>query len=517
MIWDPRKWELDDARAQRRLEQLVAETSQRCLGVVWEAWLNHDGTMQRVDFVTEQVEEMLGHTPEEWHRTPNYWLKLVHPQDSERAEREALAILLSCNGGTSRFRWVGRSGKVVWVESIAVVVRSDPDAPPAMRGVTIEITERLEAQDRLRHELSFNQAIMGSVGECICAFDGDGRIAFVNPAGERLLGRSSAELIGMAPEDLLGGPRGATAADNPLLQAIRSGATIQGHEDVVVSAHGASVPVECSVAPITSDGNMTGIVVTLQDIADRKRAEDLRRLRESLTQALAGGASLGDGAAHVLQLICEHLGWDLGTLWLLDRSENELRCEASWARPDAGLEEFDEWSQGLVLGPGEGLPGQVVQEKKPVWVRDLTLTRYPRADAAHRAGLRSAVACPLLLGDEPVGVLELFSRSLRSLDQGLLDLMATAGSQLAVLSERKRVEEQTQLRNQELQSLLQIISHDLREPLRGIAGCWGARRVSRGCSTTSSSCRGPARSVPAARSSKAPPSCETRCFGWSIA
>jgi PAS domain S-box-containing protein len=126
---------------RRRIEELVAHVP----GVVWEAWGKPDAASQRIDFVSSHVEKMLGYSQQEWLSTPNFWLTIVHPDDKERAAREAAAIFESGKGGTSRFRWVHREGHEVWVEARSVVV-CDETGPLGMRGVTMNITAAVQAE-----------------------------------------------------------------------------------------------------------------------------------------------------------------------------------------------------------------------------------------------------------------------------------------------------------------------------------------------------------------------------------
>jgi PAS domain S-box-containing protein len=126
---------------RRRIEELVAHVP----GVVWEAWGKPDAANQRIDFVSSHVEKMLGYSQSEWLSTPNFWLSIVHPDDKERAAREAAAIFASRKGGTSRFRWVRKDGSEVWVEAQSVVV-CDETGPVGMRGVTMDITAAVQAE-----------------------------------------------------------------------------------------------------------------------------------------------------------------------------------------------------------------------------------------------------------------------------------------------------------------------------------------------------------------------------------
>ena len=132
--------------ARQRLNNLVAKVP----GVVWEAWGQPDRTTQRIDFVSEHVEKMLGYSVDQWLSTPNFWLTIVHPGDKERAAQEAATIFASRKGGTSRFRWLANDGRVVWVEAQSVVVCDDHETPIGMRGVTMDINEPKRAEDAQR-------------------------------------------------------------------------------------------------------------------------------------------------------------------------------------------------------------------------------------------------------------------------------------------------------------------------------------------------------------------------------
>jgi PAS domain S-box-containing protein len=146
-------------RERLRLRNLVADVP----GVVWEAWGAPDESGQRIDFVSDYVEKMLGYTVEEWLQTPNFWLSIVHPEDRERAAEEALAIFESRTGGVSRFRWVHRDGHAVPVESQSSVILDERGEPAGMRGVTMDITERKAAEERLRFIAEASRVLAASL------------------------------------------------------------------------------------------------------------------------------------------------------------------------------------------------------------------------------------------------------------------------------------------------------------------------------------------------------------------
>ena len=139
-------------RQRRRIEDIVAHVP----GVVWEAWGKPDAATQRIDFVSSHVEKMLGYNESEWLSTPNFWLSVVHPDDKERAAREATEKFASGKGGTSRFRWLHKDGRVIWVEAQSVPFSDESGRAVGMRGVTMDITAAVLAEneraDLLRRE-----------------------------------------------------------------------------------------------------------------------------------------------------------------------------------------------------------------------------------------------------------------------------------------------------------------------------------------------------------------------------
>ncbi len=144
---------------RQRLNNIITNVP----GVVWEAWGQPDEAGQRIDYVSDYVEKMLGYVVEEWLATPNFWLQIVHPDDKERAAREAREIFEGCVGGTSQFRWLAKDGRVLWVEAQSVVICDDDGKPIGMRGVTMDITERKRAEENERFLAEASKLLSGSL------------------------------------------------------------------------------------------------------------------------------------------------------------------------------------------------------------------------------------------------------------------------------------------------------------------------------------------------------------------
>jgi PAS domain S-box-containing protein len=142
-------------------------------GAVWETWGSPDNPAKEVKFMNHQVEEMLGYTVEQWMTAPGLWPLIVHPDDRSRFVREAIEIFTSDqDSGSHQYRCLTTDGRTVWLESHASAIREQTGKTVGLRGVTIDISERKEAQAalmRAREELArVSRAItMGEVAASI--------------------------------------------------------------------------------------------------------------------------------------------------------------------------------------------------------------------------------------------------------------------------------------------------------------------------------------------------------------
>ena len=119
-------------------------------GLVWEAWGSPDDNNQRIDFVSNYVEDMLGYSVEEWLSTPNFWLTIVHPDDREEAARVAAEQFASGKGGLNHFRWLTSDGRALQIQARSAVVKDAEGKPVGLRGVSMDITERSLAEEQIK-------------------------------------------------------------------------------------------------------------------------------------------------------------------------------------------------------------------------------------------------------------------------------------------------------------------------------------------------------------------------------
>ncbi len=97
-------------------------------------------------YVSPQIESMLGFSQSEWLGDPVLWYRQLHPDDQERWHQEFARTCAVGERFCSEYRFISRSGNVVWVHGEATLVRNDDGTPSFLQGIAFDITERKEAE-----------------------------------------------------------------------------------------------------------------------------------------------------------------------------------------------------------------------------------------------------------------------------------------------------------------------------------------------------------------------------------
>jgi PAS domain S-box-containing protein len=134
--------------------------------------------------------------------------------------------------------------------------------------------------------------MLASTGEGVFGVDLDGLCVFINPAGARMIGLESEQVLGQNMHVLTHHSHGNGAHypmdDCPIYNAFRKGQPCRIDSEVFWRADGSSFPVAYSSYPVFDQGEVRGAVVTFADITERKQAEDaLHQAKSELEQRVA--------------------------------------------------------------------------------------------------------------------------------------------------------------------------------------------------------------------------------------
>jgi diguanylate cyclase (GGDEF)-like protein/PAS domain S-box-containing protein len=153
-----------DARALiagREAEAALAEAEARYRSLVEQIpAIVYADDGRTTTYVSPQIEEILGVTPEAYVADPDLWMRMIHPDDRDRVQAETEAFLRGEGGDLADYRMVRPDGRVVWVRDRAYAVRDDQGQVVWEHGVLFDVTELKEAEARIAH-LAYHDGLTG--------------------------------------------------------------------------------------------------------------------------------------------------------------------------------------------------------------------------------------------------------------------------------------------------------------------------------------------------------------------
>jgi PAS domain S-box-containing protein len=167
-----------------------------------------------------------------------------------------------------------------------------PINPPELRSA-IEIAHYKHGLERhLRKRERWLSTTMRSIADAVIMVDIGGRITFMNPAAEILLGVALADTLGQSARDIMRVRDPETARDTPLERALRERRPIQVPETLLECDGGPDKVIADSAAPVIDEDEMLGAVMVFRDVTEAKRLQKQLEISDRL-------ASLGTMAAGV--------------------------------------------------------------------------------------------------------------------------------------------------------------------------------------------------------------------------
>jgi PAS domain S-box-containing protein len=263
--------------ALRESQERYRELLERQPAVVYVA---EPGPGGRWTYVSPQIERLLGFTPEEWTEDEGMWERQVHPNDRGRVvsgEEDLARAVEGIREGAelpvlaTEYRMITRDGREVWVRDEAFFARDNDGM--MMRGLLLDITDRVRAESALRDTNQALKALIDSSPMAIVALDQERRVTRWNAAAE--------SIFGWTAEEVLGKPYPVVSAEGEgehlsLFDRLMGGEVLQSEEIARLRQDGSQVHLLLSAAALRDErGEVTGAMGVLADVTDRKAAEAL--------------------------------------------------------------------------------------------------------------------------------------------------------------------------------------------------------------------------------------------------
>ncbi len=224
----------------------------------------------------------------------------VHPDDVEGLDAKVADSKASGAFFKHEFRVIWPDGSEHWISGNGRVFKDQNARPLRMCGVVMDITDRKRIESRLLESVAFMQNLMDAMPHPVFYKDAEGRYLGCNRAFEQIYGLRRDEIIGkdsrqVAPRDLADHD---AATDRELFR--KPG--VQTYQTVIESALGTHHDVIFHKATFLGQGGkVAGLIGSILDITDLRRAEEERRQAEAQlrqAQKMEALGTLAGGIAH---------------------------------------------------------------------------------------------------------------------------------------------------------------------------------------------------------------------------
>jgi PAS domain S-box-containing protein len=278
---------ISDITERKRAEQRLAEERDMFAdgpAVVFR-WLPDEEAGWPIEYVSENVKDVLGYTAAELESGSVAYADLLLEEEIDRITRETRE---TSDPSTERlshepYRIKTRDGDVRWVKDITKIIRDDSGEITNYLGYLVDITERKARQ----RELLKYETIVETIDDGIYVVDEKGRFTMVNDAYTDLTGYSREELLGskvslVADDELI---ERATEVESEMRAGRLESPILEAD---IVTADGDRVPAEAMFSMLPDDGGeRIGVVRDITDRRERERAlkqnkEQLETLFETL-------------------------------------------------------------------------------------------------------------------------------------------------------------------------------------------------------------------------------------------
>ena len=233
-------------------------------------------------------------------------IEIVHPDDRAAVHACAVEMLRGQRITPYVFRTRSRTGQIHWItETLSPILYQ---GEPAILGTSLDITELVTAQNQVRELQALETSILEAIPNAVVGLSGQG-IIFANNGVETVFGWKPEELVGHEMGCLFRSERETARFKKNLFLTLDRQQTFYT-EFPCRSRDGSDMDCMVSASRITDGSTERKVVVTFEDITDRKRiGRELEHSRQRLRSLSAHLEEIREKErAHIARELHDELG-----------------------------------------------------------------------------------------------------------------------------------------------------------------------------------------------------------------
>jgi diguanylate cyclase (GGDEF)-like protein/PAS domain S-box-containing protein len=158
-----------------------------------------------------------------------------------------------------------------------IITTSQDEIGELVSNFNIMKENQKKAEDQIRQSEEFLQSITTNMGEGLVVLDAGGRLTFMNPVAEQILGWSKEDCMDQNMHDLIHRREDGTSfsyEECPSTRSSQKGEVYQIAEDWFIRKNGSLSPVSYVTSPLFENGKVTGSIIVFRDISKQKEDQE---------------------------------------------------------------------------------------------------------------------------------------------------------------------------------------------------------------------------------------------------
>ncbi|HII94831.1 MAG TPA: PAS domain S-box protein [Candidatus Methanofastidiosum sp.] len=279
-----------DITGQKKLEERLKESSLiiNTSNIMLFTWKNEKNWP--VEFVSENVLNIMGYAPEDFVSGKVYYSNCIHPDDLSRVFQEVKKFSEEKDRTEfihEPYRIITKEGNVLVVSDWTFIIRNSEGIITHYKGIIQDITEKKKTEDALKQSEKKYRELVENANSIIAKYDKKGTIISMNEYGLKFFGYTEDEIIGKNFIGTITPKIESTGRhlDDFLLEVFSNIEKYPQNINENIKKNGERVWVLWTNRPIKDENdNLIGLFSVGTDVTDRKKAEDtVKGLNETLS------------------------------------------------------------------------------------------------------------------------------------------------------------------------------------------------------------------------------------------